>query len=209
MIHQLLVLASGPFGKDVAGRLRHGALERGHDITLQEIDEGTHPSLWPHADLILLATSHERPRICEAVDEAAFAWRVPWFGVHTTATKVLCGPVVIPGRTACHDCYIRRRAQHERPGHSTAVTGDRYPTGYPVHHVGIAAAFAQQAVDEVLRKPDDEGAIGGTVRTFDQINGSTSRSPVVAVDRCPRCRTRAKSDELWRRLASINEGRRV
>uniref|UniRef100_A0AAU3GU00 TOMM leader peptide-binding protein n=1 Tax=Streptomyces sp. NBC_01401 TaxID=2903854 RepID=A0AAU3GU00_9ACTN len=210
MNRQLLVLASGPFGKGVARRLEQGAAERGYDTALQEIDQGTHPSLWPRAELIVLATSHERPRIAEATDRAAFAWGTPWFGVHTTATEVVCGPVVVPGRTACRECYVRRRAQHRRPGHDTAAVGDdRYPTGFPVHDVGIAAAFAQQAVDEVFATPEDDGAPGGTVRKFDQISGATHRSSVVAVDRCGRCRTPATSDELWRQLASIDEGRRL
>lgn len=207
MNRQLLVLASGLFGTDVARRLEHGSRQRGHDTTLVDIEEGTHPSLWPRADLIVLATSQERPRIYEAADRAAFAWRTPWFSLHTTATEVLCGPVVIPGRTACHRCYTLRRNQHRRPEHTTASTGNRYPTGYPVHHVGIAAGFAQQAIDEALRTPDGNGAVIGTVRRFDQITGATNRSLVVAVDRCARCRSQATSDELWRRLASINEGR--
>ncbi|HET6858715.1 MAG TPA: TOMM precursor leader peptide-binding protein [Streptomyces sp.] len=209
MNRHLLVLASGPFGKDVALRLRDGSRQRIHDVTLMEIDEGTHPSLWPRSDLIVLATSYDRPRVYEAADRAAFDWGTPWFGVHATATEVLCGPVVVPGRTACRRCYVRRREQHRRAEHSTADTGDRHPTGYPVHHVGIAAALARQAVDEALGVPDDPGAIGATVRKFDQISGATSRSSVVAVNRCERCRTPATSDELWRRLASIDEGRTV
>ncbi|MFE6460590.1 TOMM precursor leader peptide-binding protein [Streptomyces cinereoruber] len=207
MNRHLLVLASGDFGKDVARRLRDEPREHGHEITLREIDEGTHPSLWPRADLIVLATSHARPRIDEATDRAAFAWGTPWFGVHTDATEVLCGPVVVPGRTACHRCYLRRRAQHRRPGHDTADTAERHPTGYPAHHAGIAAAFARQAVEEALAAPADAEAIGGTVRKFDQISGATSKAPVIAVDRCDRCRTAADGDALWRRLATITEGR--
>ncbi|MEV5975724.1 TOMM precursor leader peptide-binding protein [Streptomyces sp. NPDC052114] len=207
MNRHLLVLASGAFGKDVARRLEHGPRQPGHAVTVMEIDEGTHPSLWPRADLVVLAGSHERPRIDEATDRAAFAWGTPWFGVHTTATEVLCGPVVIPGRTACHQCYVRRRNQHRRPGHGTAGPGERHPTGYPVHHVGIAAAFARQAIEEALRPPADAEAIGGTVRKFDQITGATSRASVVAVDRCARCRTAPAGDELWHRLAPITEGR--
>ncbi|MFF7727403.1 TOMM precursor leader peptide-binding protein [Streptomyces sp. NPDC008001] len=207
MNRHLLVLASGAFGKDVARRLEHGPREAGHALTVMEIDEGTHPSLWPRADLIVLATSHERPRIDEAADRAAFAWGTPWFGVHTTATEVLCGPVVVPGRTACHQCYVRRRNQHRRAGHGTAGPGDRHPTGYPVHHVGIATAFARQAVEEALRPAAGEEEIGGTVRKFDQITGATSRASVIAVDRCTRCRTAATGDELRHLLASITEGR--
>ncbi|MEU0987184.1 TOMM precursor leader peptide-binding protein [Streptomyces sp. NPDC005953] len=209
MNRQLLLLASGAFGKDVAQRLQHDPQQNQHDITVLEMDNGTHPSLWPRADLIMVATAQERPRINEATDRAAFAWGTPWFGVHTTATEVLCGPVVIPGRTACHQCYDRRRNQHKRTEHPAADTGDRYPSGYPVHHVGVAAAFARQAVAEALRPAEDDEPIGGTVRKFDQITGATSRATVTAVNRCTRCRTAATSDDLWGRLAAIDEGRTV
>ncbi|MFD4532216.1 TOMM precursor leader peptide-binding protein [Kitasatospora sp. NPDC058397] len=200
MEKHLLVLAAGPFGKDVADRLK-----RRYRVTRQEVDSGTHPSLWPHADLIVLATSHERPRIAEALDRAAFAWRIPWIAVHAGATEVQCGPVVVPGRTACHQCFVRRREQHKRPEHPTSGSGDRHPSGYPVHHVGVAAAFACQAVDEVFGASEAAG-IGGTVRRFDQVSGMTSKATVVAVDRCPRCRARVAGDELWRELAPIEEG---
>ncbi|EHN72322.1 TpaD [Streptomyces coelicoflavus ZG0656] len=206
---QLLVLASGTFGQDVARRLAHGTGTSRREVTLMEIDEGTHPSLWPHADVIVLATSQERPHLFEATDRAAFAWRVPWLGVYPTATEMRCGPVVIPGRTACYECYARRRNQHRRPDPgTTSPENDRYPTGYPEHHVGIAAALARQAIEEALgTAPDDEQALGGTVRSFDQVTGATSRASVVAVDRCARCRTRVGSEELWRQLATIDEGR--
>ncbi|RCG30556.1 hypothetical protein DQ384_14725 [Sphaerisporangium album] len=199
----LLVLASGPFGKDVAGRL-----ERHFSATVQDIEDGTHPSAWPHADLIVLATSHERPRIAEALDRAAFAWRIPWFAVLAGATDIQCGPLVLPGRTACHRCFVRRRDQHVRAGHAdhaAAANDGRYPSGYPGHHVGIATAFARQAVAEAFgeRAP---GALGGTVRRFNQISGATSRASVVAVDRCLRCRPRPTSEDLWRGLAASDKG---
>ncbi|MEU7094569.1 TOMM precursor leader peptide-binding protein [Kitasatospora aureofaciens] len=197
---QLLVLASGPFGKSVAARL-----SRLHRTALQEIDDGTHPSLWPSADLIVLATSHERPRIAEALDRASFAWRRPWFAVRTSATEVQCGPVVVPGRTACHQCFERRRNQHKRPEHTTAGD-DRHPSGHPEHHVGIAVGFARQAVHEVF-DPRPSSGIGGTVRRFDQISGATSKASVLAVDRCPRCRTRSTRDALWPEFAALGEGR--
>ncbi|MGP3911361.1 hypothetical protein [Nonomuraea sp. 10N515B] len=182
MSYSLLILAAGSFGHAVAGRLRR-TCPAGVRTAVQAADEGTHPSLWPYADLIVLATAHERPRLAEAVDRAAHAWRVPWFPVTMTATEVRCGPVVVPGRTACHSCYVKRRAQHGRP----PGPGERPVTGYPEHHVGIAAGFARQAIDEARGGPAP-GSIGATVRTFGQVDGVTASAGVVAVDRCPRCR---------------------
>ncbi|MFI6597076.1 TOMM precursor leader peptide-binding protein [Nonomuraea sp. NPDC050536] len=186
MPFHLLILAAGSFGHAVAGRLR-----RTFDAHVLPVDQGTHPSLWPHADLIVLATDRERARLAEGVDYAAHAWRLPWFPVHLSATEVHCGPVVVPGRTACHACYVKRRAQHGR----APEQGEQAPSGYPEHHVGIAAAFARQAIEEARAEPDP-GTLGATVRRFGQVDGITQAGPVVAVDRCPRCRTRGEQ-ELW------------
>ena len=206
MTCSLLILASGAFGRDVAGRLAQWYPA----ATLQEIDDGTHPSLWPHADLMVLATSREFPRVAEALDRAAFAWLVPWFAVHAHAVQVQCGPVVVPGLTACYQCFVRRREQHRRPGYAVGTADaadDRFPSGYPSHHVGIAAAFARQAVHEAFGAPDSD-RLTGTVRMFDQVSGVTSRSSVVAVNRCSRCRASSINGELWHRLAAADGGRR-
>jgi bacteriocin biosynthesis cyclodehydratase domain-containing protein len=193
----ILVLASGAFGEGVAERL-----SRHHRTTTQDVTSGTHPSFWPHTNLIVLATDFERPRIAEAVDRAAFAWDIPWFPVLSTANRIQAGPVIIPGSTACYDCFVRRRAQHDLADEAQRAADIKYPVAHPAHHVGIAVGLAEQAIDESfgLRPPD---AIGATVRSFDQVNGGTSRAPVVAVDRCPRCRpARVPEDAglLWLRL---------
>lgn len=182
-----LILAGGAFGHAVARRLQPLL-----QAAVLPVDEGTHPSLWPRTDLIVLATGSERPRLAEGVDHAAHAWKVPWFPVHLSPAEVQCGPVVVPGRTACHACYVKRRAQHGRK-----QAEERAPSGYPEHHVGIAAALARQAVEEIREGP---ASLGATVRRFGQVDGLTSASPVVAVDRCPRCRTRGE-EETWERFA--------
>jgi bacteriocin biosynthesis cyclodehydratase domain-containing protein len=194
---QMLILASGAFGSAVTDRL--GGL---YETTVQNVDAGTHPSMWPYADLMILSVSHERPRIAAGLDQASFAWGVPWLEICLEPTEVRVGPVVVPGRTACYACFLRRRAQHRRVEPTSAGT-DKHPTGFAAHHVGIAAAFARQAVCEVFA-PDPE-ALGGTVRRFNLVSGATSRSAVVATDRCARCRRRHSSEGLWRELAQAGK----
>jgi bacteriocin biosynthesis cyclodehydratase domain-containing protein len=197
---QVLVLTAGAFGNAVGARLA------GHlPVTMHELIDGTHSSLWPYTELIVLATSHERPRLAEGIDQAAFRLGVPWFAVRPGATDLQCGPVVVPGRTACYQCYLARRNQH-RQGAGPEPDADRtQPTGFPQHHVGIAAGFALQAIDEVFAAPDPK-RLGGTIRRFDQVIGTISRSSVVAVDRCPRCRrlTGPRSEELFGQLAAMS-----
>lgn len=198
---ELLVLTSDSFGNAVGERLRPVAR-----VTVQDMASGTHPSLWPHAELIVLATSNERPQIADAVDRMSFAWGIPWFAVHAGATEVSCGPVVIPGVTACHGCYVRGRQQHRLNPEATNQDIQAPPAGHPRHHAGIAAGLARQAVDEVFggHRPT---ALGGTVRRFDQITGATSRSEVVATNNCRRCRDQGPAPcptELRQRLTAAS-----
>lgn len=190
----VLILSEGDFGKHLATELAQRVSATTIDITGE-----THPSLWPFADLAVLAGG--RATLCPVLDATAFARAIPWFRVHTEFAEVRCGPVVIPGRTACHGCYERRRRQHDGGGH--AVAGGAMPSGYARHDVGIALGFALQAIDEAFA-----GAgrlIGAQVRVFSQASGGLMCAPVVAVDRCTRCRGRFGPDEvgrqaLWRQL---------
>lgn len=202
----LLILASGDFGAEVAERLANL-----YPATVQNIDSGTHPSLWPHADLMILAAASERPRVADAVDRTAFIRAVSWFPVFARPTDLQCGPVVVPGRTACYRCFERRRAQHRHgasgPGADRGAAG--VPTGYARHHVGVAVALARRALAEAADGPSAD-SLGATVRTFNQISGAMSEVPVVAVDGCRRCRGRFGSaeeerHELWRKLKAVGQ----
>lgn len=196
----VLVLTGGTFGEKVGERLHasHGASVRAIGPS------GTHPSIWPYFDLIVLATGHERNRVAELIDRTAFAWKRPWFPVHSSATALYCGPVVIPGRTACHRCFVGRREQHRASSHHWPTALYDVEVAHPTHHVGIAAALAQQAINEAFDGPPVD-SLGATVRMFDQISGAVSANAVVAGDRCPRCRTTPDSRNelvLWRALAA-------
>ena len=197
---RILVLASGPFGAGVADRLRQR-----HDLTIIDItDHGTHPSHWPYADLVILATSREHPQITEAIDRAAFEQGFRWFPILGNATELRCGPVVIPDRTACHACYLKRREQHgSHEGKSEARPGAReHPTGHPAHHLGIGAGLAEQAITEAFEGPRSD-SLGGTVRVFTQVEGSTGRFGVLAVNLCGRCRHTPPDRNLWSHFQHI------
>ncbi len=201
---QVLILASGEFGNKVARRLASD-----YSCTILDVERGTHPSLWPRTDLIVLATDAERPWLSHAIDRTAFVRSIPWFPVYPRATDLHCGPVVIPGQTACYWCFERRRKQHGRSSGQSSPDAAP-PSGYPLYEVGICVGLARQAISEAFEGPVSR-TLGGTVRMFNVISGTLNMMPVVAVDRCQRCRGRFGSDEaerheLWRRLQAVTEG---
>jgi bacteriocin biosynthesis cyclodehydratase domain-containing protein len=205
---RLLILAVDEFGAEVARRLTVSYPRS----EVQNASRGSHPSLWPAADVLVLASGHDRPVLAEMLDRSAFAWRRPWFPVLMQNMELRCGPVVVPGHTACHRCFRRRRLQHApdpaavddpffaSPTAAPPAAGPMV-TGYADHHVGIAVGLARQAVGDALT-PDDE-LPSGWVRTLSLVDGGLARSGVVPVDRCGRCSRSRDPEFRWRRFMSL------
>lgn len=186
-MHSLTVIHTGAFGAAVA----HELADRISRVATVDAEQGTHPAHWPDSELLVLATSGEREVITRMTDDAAFAWQRPWVHVQLEPTMVRCGPAVIPGRTACHECYRKRRMQHSRGLPATPV---REVQGWGAHHVEIALGLTVHALTE-LRTGPPATAIGGTVRTFDLVEGQIAANPVVAVNGCTRCRAPRSSHD--------------
>ncbi|WP_447644584.1 hypothetical protein [Nocardioides zeae] len=90
----VLYLAADAFGHAVVERL---AVHRPGEVLA--VDGGTHPSLWPWADLVVLATGSERSRTVEALDVVSHRHGTPWLPVVARPTEVQVGPAVVPGVT--------------------------------------------------------------------------------------------------------------
>lgn len=182
----MLILAVGGFGRRVAQRL--SSLNSSADNLIQTIDAtaGTHPASWPDANLYVVASEWEVDELLEMVESSAFAWRRPWFPVLLDHPHLRCGPVVLPGASACHRCFDRRRRQHAKSPQpswrqTTTVPGTgAYVRGYADHHVSLAAGLTMQAAKDL--GPE------AFVRTVHLIDGSVGRARVIAADGCTRCR---------------------
>ena len=126
-------------------------------------------------------------------------------GLELFPTELRCGPLVVPGRSACYRCYDRRRRQHGYRPLPPEVSAELGPLeqGYAYHHVLLGAGLISLALQTLDRREEaplgaddvedgttdtgDLPEIGGRVWTIDLISGLTSCSRTVAVDRCEIC----------------------
>lgn len=127
----------------------------------------------------------------DALDRFGAERGIPTVGLELLPTRMLCGPAVIPGATACYACHLRRIAQHRDPQRrdDAASATHGLPEGFGRPHLAIAHGLLALATAEL---DDGPAGIGGTVRTFDLVAGTVSTASTVAVDRCPRCGTRLR-----------------
>jgi bacteriocin biosynthesis cyclodehydratase domain-containing protein len=152
--------------------------------------EPVYPAHIPYASILITLTPGRDSGLRDRMDSLAFTCGMPSLGVELHPSLILCGPVVIPGRTACFLCYERRSEQHQ-PGLVARLREDaELPEGFANHHVIIGAGLIDVALREVVSGPE---GVGGTVRSFDLSTGMVTQASTLAVDHCPRCGARFRS----------------
>ncbi|HYE72962.1 MAG TPA: TOMM precursor leader peptide-binding protein, partial [Blastocatellia bacterium] len=122
------------------------------------------------------------------------------------------GPVVVPGKGACHACFELRETQHTPRPTEHKVLRDFYnaqtlvgPQGFLQAFADIAAIRLAQLVESLEQ---DETSIAGHVWRLNTINRDTVSGKVVGVHGCRHCglgRDEQKRGfvELQRELLSI------
>ncbi|MEU2158860.1 TOMM precursor leader peptide-binding protein [Streptomyces sp. NPDC019396] len=200
------VLAVGEFGTAVADRLH-----REHsDLAISSYRTGSMEvsAGWPDADLRILASWRETPKLAETLDARSADWGTPWFPVVAEHPRLRVGPLVVPGAGACYRCFLKRRAQHERDAAHTAALHAHYdaapdsgPGGFLPHHVDMAAGMALDLLRRV--ESGDGERFAGTVRHWQVLEQHLSGGRVVGVHACDRCRRppAEQADSTWASLA--------
>lgn len=199
-------LPQGGFARAVVARLS------GPGDAVVPVDHGLVSAHVPYADRAVLVADPDQTGLREDLDTLSFTRGMPSLGLELFPTELRCGPLVVPGRSACYRCYDRRRRQHgyrPLPPKTIAELGP-LAQGYAYHHVLLGAglvSLALQALDSqdpVAGTGTDDGAhgldgaeaveavediedIGGQVWTIDLVSGVTTCARTVAVDRCETC----------------------
>jgi hypothetical protein len=174
---ECLYLVRDAFGEQYADAYQPAAVCR---VTGSELPDDARLS---SAAVIVAVHSGRDEELRDALDRVGFERGVPTVGIELLPTRIVCGPAVIPGATACYSCYLRRIEQHHQLGEATRGL----PEGFGRMHLALAHGLLALATDELRTGPV---GLGGTVRTFDLVAGTVSTASTVAVDRCPRCGAR-------------------
>jgi bacteriocin biosynthesis cyclodehydratase domain-containing protein len=145
---------------------------------------------WDHdapGDLVIAAPGDdELPRVREWNDRA-IAGRAPWLQVLPFDGQIAAvGPLFVPGETACHECYLLRRAANLT---SLEIrSGDREHGHHPTAPA-LDAVIAGLAADLALRwLALEDTFVPSVVLAVEQAPElSFSRHVLLRVPRCPAC----------------------
>ena len=192
-------LPQGEFARAVVRRLA-----REGDVVLP-VDHGLVSAYVPYADRAVLVADPDQAGLREDLDALSFTRSMPSLALELYPTELRCGPLVVPGSSACYRCYDRRRRQHgyRPPSPEAAAEFGPLEQAYAHHHVVLGAGLVSLALQTLDRRVPTAGAgsaddvrsavgeepwdIGGQVWTIDLVSGVTTCARTVAVDRCETC----------------------
>ena len=194
----IVLLGSAPVADTVAGLLAESGVGT--------VDRGDWDDLHT-GDLVLAAPDHEELPRLRTLNERALAEGTTWLQLLPFDGLIAAvGPLFVPGETACHECYLRRRAANlsSRPFKPDCVERGGFPTA-----PALDAVLAGLAVTAALRwLALADGFVPGVVIAVEQVpEPAVSHHLLYRVPRCPACSPASRRATLvpWHGAAEDRE----
>jgi bacteriocin biosynthesis cyclodehydratase domain-containing protein len=203
----VLVVSSGRIGPEVAEglhragvgeiRVRHreddgtdGEFSGADEVAAWAADDSSLADAVEAADLVVAATQRPWCAAAERANELAVEAGTPLAVAEVTGYDVMVGPTVLPGETACYECYRHRRNANvgsagDYPAFERTACGRRGGVGDLLPLAEIAAGLLVTDAVNVLCY--GHGYTVGSVLTFDMSDLSTASNDVLRVPRCETC----------------------
>ena len=138
------------------------------------------------ADVDYLVYTADRPtvQLPRAVNEATQTAAVPWISGRLAGLDGQVGPTVLPGRSACYECFHRRASGTVDEPRSFHPVERATPRPLRAH----ARIVAGWLVTDLLRlmSAGTGFTVGGLIH-FDFLDMTVEPNPVLKLPRCPAC----------------------
>lgn len=211
-IASLLVVGGGTLGTLAATSLADAGVENvtfvrppgsgevepsasGIDTVQTADDEERLPSLISPADFVLVVTEQPRSELCDEVSRAARSSETPWLSARASGSEAIVGPLVVPGTTACHECYRTRSAANASDVAAIEATraGDaRSPVPFGLRHVLVGLAL--DALGRFVYYGSER--LPGRVERFDLGTGTMESETVLPMPDCPVCGSSERAESV-------------
>lgn len=196
---QLLVVGDGQLAVRLVSDLRAQELD-----PIRAIGCGPSPPSFPtgvqselddlsaavqRADHVISVTDEPRPETDAQLNELALSTDTRWTRARVDGYDAVVGPTVVPGETACFDCYRVRRDANvpERDGYRRhlADRGTAQGRTLPASFTSLVAGVVGTEVYN--QRTDGAGFTGGRVLHYDLYNLSVELNEVLSLPRCESC----------------------
>lgn len=181
-------MSVGTFGRAVGGYISM-LYPFIHEITFHEAEESG-PGILPSTFAYVLASWRPVPALCDKAAKLSKERRLPFIPVILDAGTLQLGPVVVPGNSACWECWKLRSRQHSFSPKERAAVLEFYDTNPEAGPTGFLEPFAMLAAAQIrhaIQLFDDPQGISGYIWQIDLLSRQVSTGRLLGVDGCPNC----------------------
>jgi bacteriocin biosynthesis cyclodehydratase domain-containing protein len=163
------------------------------------------------SELLVVATRSPSTAFFHQVNRACLESGARWLRVAYEGPYGILGPTIVPGQTACFDCYTRRRATHDVLEGLDAYRDKVAARGEPLEGEvsPLRSVLVGQTALEVARLISGFAppATFGRFYTFEVATPKVAGHDVLRVPRCPSCGLRQASRDPWENRIPASEDR--
>jgi bacteriocin biosynthesis cyclodehydratase domain-containing protein len=186
------VIAVGAFGEAVASKLVTTV-----DAQICDLKG----ALSIEVSYLLVAAWRECPSLFDAADRLSRQREVPWAPVVIEHPVLRVGPVCVPPKGSCYECFIARTRQHDPNWDTTSALRSAYDSDPDLGVGGFLPAHVQSAVGLTMILVERVTSRTAPPGTFFSLNLQTQRLSVghiTPVHGCPRCASTEHSQPVDR-----------
>jgi bacteriocin biosynthesis cyclodehydratase domain-containing protein len=167
----------------------------------------------PHVECLVVVLWRPYDELCAFLNSISYEYNIPFLPAVLDCTKIILGPLVLPGCGACWACWAKRSKQHDRWLRYRSIVREYYsanpgsgPKAYLDSAALMTAGFLSKAVTALRR-----GELGGVMWKIDPLLLSITTSRVVGVHGCPFCGLKRSAEartflDIQTSLAALWEG---
>lgn len=169
-----------------------------------ELDDQSGRDEIRRADCLVLATDGPAPELHRTVNDWAFETGTRWISGRIQGFQGFVGPAVVPGRTACHECF-RARYLANTDDRSAYRAYERTAEGRRALPPFSRVVAGYLTLDLLQLLVNDTGFTADAVLCFDFFEMSVESNTVLKLPRCDTCGTVGERTLDWQRFVTMEQ----
>lgn len=196
----MIILTAGKYGEAVANRLAQLTTVKKAPLTGNPENLEL---LIKNASSVAVASWRPYVDAYELIDELCFKYKKPWMLADIHGQRLTCGPVIVPGRSACFSCYHKRYLTQHRAPERELVMSNAYHRDAALGIEGFCNAMVEIGAAALFEQVDSDYSDAGCLRCVDVIGGTVLESKVIGIHSCKKCGVKRTTDSSYRFVEKI------
>lgn len=184
----MLVIVNGTFGKSV-----HKALADAEPVAMLEWCEDDLQEKIAGAEFAIFANWRDCHAEFQQFDAIAADKGLTWCPIRPMGGTLVIAPLIVPGQSACFDCYQRRFLCHDLDPQRVLARQFAFSRDSEIGAPGHIEPMAHLAAAWALKLAEDPVENAGRVITIDLFSFAITDARAVRIHGCKRCGNRDRA----------------